>query len=80
MIAIAGGVSANSGSALIIERTCRKKSDGRYKPKMAYCTDNAAMIADYTGYYKFLKKRICRDRYYPFGEGILSDIFIRLYF
>ena len=53
-IAIAGGVSANSGlrSALL---NLEKELDWNvYIPKFEYCTDNAAMIA-ITGYYKFLK-------------------------
>lgn len=54
-IAIAGGVSANSGlrKALLEEE---KKSGWKvFIPPFEYCTDNAAMIA-ITGYYKFLKK------------------------
>ncbi len=53
-IAIAGGVSANSG---LREQLLSWESDG-YKvfiPKFEYCTDNAAMIA-ITGYYKFLNQ------------------------
>ena len=53
-VAIAGGVSANSGlrNALLAEQ-----EKGNWKvfiPPFEYCTDNAAMIA-ITGYYKFLK-------------------------
>jgi len=54
-IAIAGGVSANSGLRKALHETGDKKGWKVYIPKMAYCTDNAAMIA-ITGYYKFLKK------------------------
>ncbi|MFD2552952.1 tRNA (adenosine(37)-N6)-threonylcarbamoyltransferase complex transferase subunit TsaD [Sphingobacterium tabacisoli] len=54
-IAIAGGVSANSGL-----RTELLAMGERYKwnvfiPKFEYCTDNAAMIA-IAGYHKYLKK------------------------
>ena len=51
-IAIAGGVSANSGlrNALIIRKNTHKWSV--FIPKFEYCTDNAAMIA-ISGYYKF---------------------------
>ncbi|TDQ82796.1 tRNA (adenosine(37)-N6)-threonylcarbamoyltransferase complex transferase subunit TsaD [Sphingobacterium yanglingense] len=54
-IAIAGGVSANSGL-----RTALLAMGERYKwnvfiPKFEYCTDNAAMIA-IAGYHKYLKK------------------------
>ena len=54
-IAIAGGVSANSGLRNTIQKTGNKTGWKIHIPKMAYCTDNAAMIA-ITGYYKFLKK------------------------
>ncbi|HRH62512.1 MAG TPA: tRNA (adenosine(37)-N6)-threonylcarbamoyltransferase complex transferase subunit TsaD [Bacteroidia bacterium] len=52
-IAIAGGVSANSGlrNALNTNKFGWKV----YIPKFEYCTDNAAMIA-ISGYYKFLKQ------------------------
>lgn len=51
-IAIAGGVSANSGlrSSLL---DWEKKGYSVFIPKFEYCTDNAAMIA-ITGYYKYL--------------------------
>jgi N6-L-threonylcarbamoyladenine synthase len=54
-IAIAGGVSANSGLRNALTDLSKKKGWTIHIPKMAYCTDNAAMIA-ITGYYKFLKK------------------------
>ncbi|MGJ1284585.1 tRNA (adenosine(37)-N6)-threonylcarbamoyltransferase complex transferase subunit TsaD [Sphingobacterium spiritivorum] len=54
-IAIAGGVSANSGL-----RSALLTMGDRYKwnvfiPKFEYCTDNAAMIA-IAGYHKYLKQ------------------------
>ncbi len=53
-IAIAGGVSANSG---LRKALLEKKQAGWnvYIPDFEYCTDNAAMIALY-GYYKYLAK------------------------
>lgn len=53
-IAIAGGVSANSG--LRQRLTEMEKSHGwsTYIPPFSYCTDNAGMIA-ITAYFKFLK-------------------------
>lgn len=53
-IAIAGGVSANSGirNRLILEGANRNWKT--FIPKFEYCTDNAAMIA-ITGYYQYLK-------------------------
>lgn len=54
-IAIAGGVSANSGLRETL--LAMKESHGWnvFIPKFEYCTDNAAMIA-IAGYYKFLEK------------------------
>jgi N6-L-threonylcarbamoyladenine synthase len=57
-IAIAGGVSANSGLRKELELLGKKHQWKTYIPEFEYCTDNAAMIA-ITGYYKFLKKEFC---------------------
>ena len=57
-IAIAGGVSANSGLRTEIELLGKKNQWQTYIPKFEYCTDNAAMIA-ITGYYKFLREEFC---------------------
>lgn len=54
-IAIAGGVSANSGLRKALEITGKQEGWNTYIPKFEYCTDNAAMIG-ITAYYKFLKK------------------------
>lgn len=53
-IAIAGGVAANSGLRKALGEVAGKHNWKVFIPKMAYCTDNAAMIA-ITGYYKFLR-------------------------
>lgn len=52
-IAIAGGVSANSGLRKELELLGKKHQWQTYIPKFEYCTDNAAMIG-IVGYYKFL--------------------------
>jgi N6-L-threonylcarbamoyladenine synthase len=52
-IAIAGGVSANSGLRNALEGLGSKLGWNTYIPRFEFCTDNAAMIA-VTGYYKFL--------------------------
>lgn len=44
-IAIAGGVSANSGLRKAIEKAAKDLNWNTYIPKFEYCTDNAAMIA-----------------------------------
>lgn len=54
-IAIAGGVSANSGLRAALEVAAGENGWRVFIPKFEYCTDNAAMIA-IAGYYKFLNK------------------------
>ncbi|MGJ1238978.1 tRNA (adenosine(37)-N6)-threonylcarbamoyltransferase complex transferase subunit TsaD [Sphingobacterium siyangense] len=54
-IAIAGGVSANSGLRQSLIEMGEKYKWRVFIPKFEYCTDNAAMIA-IAGYHKFLKK------------------------
>lgn len=54
-IAIAGGVSANSGLRNTLTDAAVQYNWNVFIPKFEYCTDNAAMIA-IAGYYKFLNK------------------------
>jgi len=54
-IAIAGGVSANSGLRARLEALKHELGWKVFIPALDYTTDNAAMIA-ITGYYKYLKK------------------------
>lgn len=53
-IAIAGGVSANSGLREAIRQTGEKNNWNIFIPEFEFCTDNAAMIAQ-AGYYKYIK-------------------------
>lgn len=53
-IAIAGGVSANSGLRDTLTQLAKQKGWNLYIPKFEYCTDNAAMIA-MAAHYKYLK-------------------------
>jgi N6-L-threonylcarbamoyladenine synthase len=53
-IAIAGGVSANSGLRKALQELGAKQKWQVFIPPFEYCTDNAGMIA-ITAYYKFLK-------------------------
>lgn len=64
-IAIAGGVSANSGlrQALLNEKD--KQGWKVYIPPFEFCTDNAAMIA-MAGYYKLLNKEFASQDITPF--------------
>lgn len=54
-IAIAGGVSANSGLREIVQNTGQQLGWRTFIPAFQYCTDNAGMIA-VAGYHKFLKR------------------------
>lgn len=53
-VAIAGGVSANSGLRSTLAELARRKGWNLFVPKFEYCTDNAAMIA-MAAHYKYLK-------------------------
>lgn len=53
-IAIAGGVSANSGLRSYLQLQAEKYDWNVFIPKFEYCTDNAAMIA-VAGYYNFVE-------------------------
>ncbi len=60
-LAIAGGVSANSGVRAAFEKECSKRGIRLFLPDLKYCGDNAAMIAC-QGYYDFLSgKRASLD-------------------
>mgnify|MGYP004479058853 CR=1 FL=1 len=43
-VAVAGGVSANSGLRKALEEVCKELDVELLKPEIKYCTDNAAMI------------------------------------
>jgi N6-L-threonylcarbamoyladenine synthase len=51
-IAIAGGVSANSGLRNRLKQIAKEKGWTTYTTDLEYCTDNAAMIA-LTGYFQY---------------------------
>lgn len=61
-VALAGGVSANTGLRQGLQQLGMDLGWRTFIPKMEYCTDNAAMIA-IAGYHKFLK-----------GEFISQDV------
>ncbi|MBN4049603.1 hypothetical protein JYT36_00075 [Bacteroidales bacterium AH-315-N07] len=63
-IAIAGGVSANSGLRKSLDEIGKERSWNTYIPKFEYCTDNAAMIA-IVGYYKYLKNEFAEQDISP---------------
>lgn len=54
-VAIAGGVSANSGLRKTLQEVGQKEGWQVYIPRFEYCTDNAAMIA-MAAHYKYLAR------------------------
>jgi N6-L-threonylcarbamoyladenine synthase len=66
-IAIAGGVSANSGLRLSIKELGDKLGWNVYIPEFQYCTDNAAMIA-MAAHYKFLNGDFCPQTASPMAR------------
>jgi N6-L-threonylcarbamoyladenine synthase len=63
-IALAGGVSANTGLRKALELTALKEDWKTYVPAFQYCTDNAAMIA-ITGYYKLIRGEFADQELVP---------------
>ena len=57
-VAVAGGVSANSGLRDAFLDHAKRYGWKVHIPKFAFTTDNAAMVA-ITGYYKYLDKDFC---------------------
>lgn len=66
-IAVAGGVSANSGLREGLLSLGEKKRWNVFIPKFEYCTDNAAMIA-IAGYYKYLEKDFASQTVSPLAR------------
>lgn len=66
-IAIAGGVSANSGLRQGLETMGQQEGWTTYVPRFEYCTDNAAMIG-VTAYYKFLQGNFCGQDAAPYAR------------
>lgn len=71
-IAIAGGVSANSGLRNELNKLERELDWNVFIPRFEYCTDNAAMIA-ITGYYKFLKNDFSNQAAIPTAKYDLNS-------
>lgn len=69
-IALAGGVSANSGLRSAFLDFGQKNKKQVFIPKLAFTMDNAAMIA-ISGYYKFLEKDFCDMALPPFARVTL---------
>ncbi|MFD1258541.1 tRNA (adenosine(37)-N6)-threonylcarbamoyltransferase complex transferase subunit TsaD [Mucilaginibacter terrae] len=66
-VALAGGVSANTGLRQGLSELGIKQNWNTFIPKMEYCTDNAAMIA-VAGYYKFLQGNFTDQHVVPLAR------------
>lgn len=70
-IALAGGVSANSGLRQAFTDHQDKLGWKIYIPPFGYTTDNAAMIA-ITGYFKYLDREFCEKDAAPFSRAVIG--------
>lgn len=66
-IAVAGGVSANSGLRAAFEDYAKRYRWKIHIPKFGYTTDNAAMVA-ISGYYKYLDGDFCAMDAAPYSR------------
>lgn len=66
-IAVAGGVSANSGLRNAMLKMGEEEGWEVYIPPFAFTTDNAAMVA-ITGYYKYLEQQFCDFGTVPYAR------------
>jgi len=67
-VAIAGGVSANSGIRKALLEKQNTDSWKVYIPEFQFCTDNAAMIA-ITGYFKYKQKVFSSQNISPYSRS-----------
>jgi N6-L-threonylcarbamoyladenine synthase len=70
-VALAGGVSANSGLRKAFEEHAEKYRWKIHVPPFAFTTDNAAMVA-MTGHFKFLNREFCPVDAVPFSRVSLD--------
>ena len=63
-IAIAGGVAANTGLRNKLTQLAKQEGWSIFIPSLAYCTDNAAMVA-MAAYYQYLANNFCNLRVSP---------------
>jgi len=66
-LAIAGGVSANSGLRAGLTAIGEEEGWETFIPSFEFCTDNAAMIG-IAGYYKYLKDNFSDQKVYPMAR------------
>jgi len=70
-IAVAGGVSANSGLRSALLNMAEKQGWNMFIPPFKFTTDNAAMIA-ITGYYKYLNGNFASQDVVPFSRVVIN--------
>lgn len=70
-MAIAGGVSANSGLREVLTETAEKHGWKAFIPKLQYSTDNAAMIA-IAGYFKYQESDFASQDLTPYSKSKFS--------
>ncbi len=68
-VAIAGGVSANSGLRQALKEAESKYGWNTFIPEFQFCTDNAAMIA-VTGYFKYLRGEFASQDVSPYSKSM----------
>jgi N6-L-threonylcarbamoyladenine synthase len=66
-VALAGGVSANTGLRSAMEQEAEKRDWELFIPPFSFTTDNAAMIA-ITGYYRYLEGHFASDDITPLAR------------
>jgi N6-L-threonylcarbamoyladenine synthase len=71
-VALAGGVSANSGLREALLTESRKRKWDVYVPPLKFTTDNAAMIA-IAGYYKLLDGEFASEETVPLARMYFGD-------
>ena len=67
-VAVAGGVSANSGLRNALAALGKKEGWNTYLPRFEFCTDNAAMVG-ITAYYKYLRGEFAAQDAAPYARG-----------
>jgi len=67
-VALAGGVSANSGLRQALDLKGKENGWRTFIPKFEYTTDNAAMIA-IAGYYKYLRQEFAHQDVAPYARS-----------
>lgn len=66
-VAISGGVSANSGLRQAVGELSKKNGYAVHIPKLEYCTDNAAMIAQ-AAHFAYLENKFVEQDVVPFAR------------